>query len=405
MSTDQVLSTTLSKGNGIFRLAPNWVPRPFSRPGRRLKLATEDLYALGKSRGGITERWFASTTHADNVGAPPDEGMSYIVVESDGNPEQVLLKEAIEVMGDEILGEDVMEEYGGWKMFSKFFDNMGPLPHHVHLDQEHAEKVGAESKPEGYYFPEQMNFTRGDFPYTFFGLKPDTTKDEVIKCLERFDKGDNGILDLSQAYRLKPGTGWYVPEGLLHAPGSLCTYEPQYASDVFSMFQSIVQGETIPREMLVKDVPEGRKNDLDYLVDLLDWEANVDPNLTENRYNEPVPVKPLEEMKQEGYIENWVVYGSEFFSGKELTVLPGRSVTINDDSAYGAILLQGHGSMNSLTVETPSLIRYGELTNDEVFVTAEAAQEGVEIVNKSDKDELVMLKHFGPGNDETSSVN
>ncbi|MGI6567413.1 MAG: hypothetical protein ACOX3I_08890 [Limnochordia bacterium] len=37
------------------------------------------------------------------------------------------------------------------------------------------------------------------------------------------------------------------------------------------------------------------------------------------------------------------------------------------------------------------------MTNDEVFVTYGAAREGVTIVNESETDDLVMLKHFGPG--------
>ena len=64
----------LDAGEGILRLAPTWVPRSFLMPGGRLKLAREDLYALGTPRGGIDERWFASTTPAANEGAPPDEG-------------------------------------------------------------------------------------------------------------------------------------------------------------------------------------------------------------------------------------------------------------------------------------------------------------------------------------------
>jgi hypothetical protein len=35
-------------------------------PGRRLKLHPDDVYALGGHRGGINERWFSSTTNADN---------------------------------------------------------------------------------------------------------------------------------------------------------------------------------------------------------------------------------------------------------------------------------------------------------------------------------------------------
>ena len=66
----------LDAGEGVLRLAPTWVPRSFLMPGGRLKLATQDLYALGTHRGGIDERWFASTTQAANEGAPADEGLS-----------------------------------------------------------------------------------------------------------------------------------------------------------------------------------------------------------------------------------------------------------------------------------------------------------------------------------------
>ena len=69
----------LSSGNGLLRLEPSWVPRSFMIPGRRLKLHPDDLYACGAHRGGINERWFASTTNADNgPGTPADEGLSYV---------------------------------------------------------------------------------------------------------------------------------------------------------------------------------------------------------------------------------------------------------------------------------------------------------------------------------------
>jgi hypothetical protein len=49
-------------------------------------------------------------------------------------------------------------------------------------------------------------------------------------------------------------------------------------------------------------------------------------------------------------------------------------------------------------IETPALIRYGQLTNDEFFISESAAVEGVLITNHSTTDPIVMLKHFGPGN-------
>ena len=76
---------------------------------------------------------------------------------------------------------------------------------------------------------------------------------------------------IPRPHRLKPGTGWLVPPDVLHAPGSLVTYEPQWGSDVFGMYQSMVEGRRVPWELLVKDVPDAHHHDLNYLVEQLDW--------------------------------------------------------------------------------------------------------------------------------------
>ncbi|HQK82658.1 MAG TPA: hypothetical protein PLK24_01835 [Atribacter sp.] len=396
-NSSKVVEKALEQGKGIFRLFPNWVPRSFCIPGKRLKLHPDDYYAFGAHRGGIDERWFASTTKADNGPETlPDEGLSYIYFKDGRKEEKVLLKEAIDIMGNDILGTDVMKKYGGWLMFSKFFDNMEPLPHHLHHDDEAAANVGAMGKPESYYFPAQLNNHGGWFPYTFFGLTPGTTKDDIRKCLENWNKGDNGILYLSRAYKLKPGTGWDVPPGVLHAPGSLLTYEPQRSSDVFAMFQSLVWDVPTPWELLTKNVPEEHKNDLDYIVSLINWDLNVDPDFYQNRFAEPKLVKPVEEMKSEGYEEYWISYKSSDFSAKELRVFPGKTVTIKDEGAYGLITIEGHGQFGSLSIDAPSLIRFGEMTSDELFVTQKAAREGITITNQSENGMLVILKHFGP---------
>jgi hypothetical protein len=104
-----------------------------------------------------------------------------------------------------------------------------------------------------------------------------------------------------------------------------------------------------------------------------------------------------------GYSEKWVSYSTPHYSAKELTVLPGRSAVIHDAAAYGLIVVQGWGAVGKMDVETPSLIRYGAMTKDELFVGAAAAQRGVEVRNRSDEENLVMLKHFGPGNPENPS--
>lgn len=399
MGKRSVIQRAFEQGQGIMRLAPNWVPRSFCIPGRRIKLHPDDYYALGGERGGIDERWFSSTTPADNGPLTgKNEGLSQLIFQDGASIEKALLRDGVDELKDLLIGPRLWRKYGAWPMYSKFFDNMDALPHHIHHDDDHAKLTGQAGKPEAYFFPPQVNNHGGNFPYTFFGIEPGTPREKVKECLLGFTKGDNRITSISKAYRLEPGTGWDVPPGLLHAPGSLCTYEPQKASDVYAMYQSLAGEKVIPEELLWKDTPEDRVGDFDHLMDVIDWDLNVDPDFRDNRFMQPIPARSPEEMNQDGYIENWVCYKSDAFSAKELTILPGTTVTIRDAAAYGLIMMQGHGTMGAWDVETPALIRFGQLTQDEYFVSEQAAMEGVKITNQSRTDPLVMLKHFGPGN-------
>ncbi|MFO0944397.1 MAG: hypothetical protein U1D30_00395 [Planctomycetota bacterium] len=386
------MESAIEAGGGVLRLTPTWVPRSFLMPGKRIKLAPQDYYAMGAHRGGIDERWFGSTTEAANDNREPDEGLSYCLFQG----QQFQLRDAIAAHGAKIIGSRLWNKYKKWPVYSKFFDNMGPIPHHMHQSAEQAAKLGLEGKPESYYFPPQLNAIGNNFPHTYFGLEPGTTKEDVRRCLERWNEGDNGILDLSKAYRLKPGTGWLVPPCVLHAPGSLVTYEPQWGSDVFGMYQSMVEGRYVPWQLLVKDVPPQFHKDLDYLVEQLDWEGNTNPNFKDAHYLEPIPVANT---ASEGYVDRWIVYGKvkgeQLFTAKELTINPGVKCTIKDPGAYSLITVQGRGRIGSLPLECPAMIRYGELTEDEVFVTEDAAKGGLVFENLG-PDPLVTLRYFGP---------
>jgi hypothetical protein len=382
----------LDQGRGLLRLAPCWVPRKFLQPGLRLKLAPADTYAFGLDRGGIDERWFGSTTEAGNENRTDDEGLSYVT----HGAHMATLKDVVDILGADVVGNDLWSKYRRWPVYSKFFDNMGPIPHHMHHNAEQAQLVGQEGKPEGYFFPAQHNAVGNNFPFTFFGLTPGTSKADVRRCLENWNRGDNGILDISQAYRLQTGTGWLVPPGVLHAPGSLCTYEPQWGSDVFGMYQSLVEGRAVEWELLTQNVPEEKHNDLDYLVGQLDWERNVDPHFKEHSFLEPIVCAH----DDGAWFDRWIVYGRidgrQWFSAKELTVLPGASCKLQDTGAYSLITVQGRGMMNHLLIDSPKMIGFHDMTEDEVFCSEAAAREGVTFENTSDTEPLVMLRYFGP---------
>jgi hypothetical protein len=388
-----ILRRALDAGEGILRLTPNWVPRSFLHPGKRIKLAPTDWYALGTHRGGIDERWFASTTEAANDGRASDEGLSYCVFEG----RRLLLRDAVAEAGPEIIGQAMFDQYHRWPVYSKFFDNMGPIPHHMHQQAQHAALTGQQGKPESYYFPPQLNAAENHFDYTFMGLEPGTAKADVRRCLENWSQGDNGILDLSKAYRLKAGTGWMIPAGVLHAPGSMCTYEPQWGSDVFGMYQSLVEGREVPWDLLVKDVPKDKHRDLDFIVEQLDWEKNVDPYFKEHNYVEPI-VDPA--CSGPGYADRWIDYGhfngEQLVSAKELTLQPGAKCLLRDPGASGWITVQGSGRIGKLPLQTPVMIRFGEEPWDEVFITHAAATRGVQVENTGGEP-LVALRYFGPG--------
>lgn len=395
--TSRKIQNTFEQGKGIFRLKPIFVPRRFSQAGLRLRLHPDDYYALGTVRGSIKERWFSSVIPAMNGPlAPSDEGMSY-VAPSKRVEDLFLLRDAVEELGKDLIGETLMEKYGTWPMYSKFFDYKLPLFHHLHLDNLAASRVGRIGKPEAYYFPPQLNNYPGDFPVTYFGFDPDVTKDQVRRRLLQYEDRDMRITELSRAYRVQLGTGWYTPPGVVHAPGSVLTYEPQWNSDVNSVYENVTSGEIYPYEFLVENVPDDNKRNVDYIMSLMDWEKNIDPHYKQHYFRPPI----LCEHSDRCHEEKWIVYANPYIAAKELTVFPGETVVVRDPAAYGCILVQGHGRFGVYDVEAAGTLRFGQFSADEYFVSEQAAREGITVTNSSQYEPLVMLKHFGPNHPGT----
>ena len=138
--------------NGILRLEPNWVARDSMPPGNRLGLE-ESQVNLG-ARGWISERWLASTTCADNRLGPSDEGLSYI---AENNGQRITLKEAIQVAGAAIMGEEYSGTHTGLGRLAKIFDMSERIAFHYHQRAQDAALVGRNSKEEAYYFPENVD--------------------------------------------------------------------------------------------------------------------------------------------------------------------------------------------------------------------------------------------------------
>lgn len=383
-------------GKGILQLTPTWVPRGFNEPGHRLRLHPDDYYALGMSRGGICERWLGSITKALNGPETGEtEGMSYVLADKK-TKEKILLSKFVDELGSSLIGETLMEKYGTWPVFAKLYDYDKPLFHHLHLTEERANKIGMHGKPEAYYFPPQYNSSYlGRFPLTYFGFDPSTTKEEVMDCLKNYDVRDTRITELSRAYRIKLGTGWYTPAGVIHAPASVVTFEPQWNSDVNTIMENVTMGEVNPHNLLTDCAPEEEKNDLDAIFAQIDWEESTRPDYKETYFRMP-------KIKTESNraIEKWVAYANDFVAAKEVTILPGQTYTLTDQAAYGAVITQGHGTFGCFECEAPGLLHFDDISGDEFFVSEKAAKNGVIVKNTSSYESLVILQNYANNNPE-----
>ena len=154
-----IVEKALAQGNGILRLKPAWVARDFLPPGYRLGLKEEE-YDVGE-RGYICERWLASVTKADNRIGPPDEGLSYLALDSG---EQITLKEAVDVAGAEIMGAEYARTHKGLGRLAKIYDFAARIPYHIHQRKEGRRAAGPQSQGRSLLFPRGIGYgaTPGD---------------------------------------------------------------------------------------------------------------------------------------------------------------------------------------------------------------------------------------------------
>lgn len=381
-------------GNGVLQLTPTWVPRSFNEPGHRLKLHPDDYFAFGMDRGAICERWMGSVTVALNgPKTGPTEGMSFVLCDRE-TKETVLFADVIKELGAELIGAELMAKYGTWPTFAKLYDYDKPLFHHLHLTEERANRIGRHGKPEAYYFPIQYNAYLGRFPLTYFGFEPSTTPEEVKACIRDYGVRDTRITELSRAYRIQLGTGWYTPAGVIHAPGSVVTYEPQWNSDVNTIMENVTAGEVNTRNMLIGCQPEDEKGDVEKLFEQIDWAESTRKDYKQKYFRAP---KPLPE-SQKGLCEKWVAYANEWIAAKEVTVAPGAEVTLYDEACYCALVVQGHGGFGRFACEAPGVLRFGQPSGDEFFVSEAAARAGIAIRNEGAYEPLVILQNFANNN-------
>ena len=365
---------------GVFRLAPTWVGRPgIVIPGRRIKLRDDYM----SQDVAVNERWLASTTYADNGAynsvCPADHGLSYLVI----GDSRIQLKEALRECGELLLGKG-----REWDVLPKFFDNWHRIPNHLHPCQEHCAE-GLKGKPESYYFPEELNMDRNAFPSSPFGVDPSYSDAQVLGYLMHYFKGDNRMTDISNTINLIPGTGWFMPACTLHAPGSLVTYELQTASDITCIPESRVNDMVMPPDLVDRDIPvkiatDGMEKVCRHILSMLRCRNSGNGDNFRAEYFRP----PVSRFTTEEGSQSWIVYRTgrasvaespDLYSAKKAVVKSGATLVLQENAAFGAIVLSGHGSVavegrKALPIESASMFPSRDaLGGDEFFVAAGAA--------------------------------
>ena len=378
-----IVEEALKKGAGVLNLKPAWVARDFLPPGKRLGLKEKE-YDVGK-RGCICERWLASVTNADNAVGPEDEGLSYLNTGSNG---EITLKEAVEKAGDLIMGQEYAKTHRGLGRLCKIYDFAARIPYHLHQMEKDAKLVGRNSKDEAYYFLDDIEL--GPHPETFFGVHPYIADQKKYDLLLPYlvEWKDDFILRHARAYLNVTGEGFFLPSGVLHAPGTALTLELQEDSDVFAMLQALNAGKIISKDLLFKDV---RKIDREQkgekvILEQIDWETCGDPYFYENHHLEN---RLIEETKQPGGEEYWIYYNTTKFSGKKVIVNPGQSFVSKDKGVYNILVWRGKGKFAGKDIEA------GNFECDELLVSYDRAVKPLTIKNESETD-LLLFKFFGP---------
>ena len=217
MPDARAIRNAFEKGAGVLRLAPNFVPRRFSQAGRRLRLHPDDYYALGTARGSIKERWFSSVIPAMNGPlAPADEGMSY-VAPTDRREDRFLFRDAVAELGAALIGAELHAQYGTWPMYSKFFDYEAAVPPPAPRRRRRAQGR-ADGQAGGVLLPSPAQQPPRHLSRHLLRLRSRRDKGPGPGAASAYEKGDNRITELSRAYRIELGTGWYTPPGVVHAP-------------------------------------------------------------------------------------------------------------------------------------------------------------------------------------------
>lgn len=360
----RAIESTLAARGGVVFAQPALVGRAMYT-GRDI-LARNSRMAPGyqDARGYVpVERWILSLTEAANERPIPGEGISRLLV--DGEP--VWLTKAAEAAGDllfgpyldrwpltkvlDIGGDPVTPDFGP---LSGMVEGVGepevpPIPFHVHSGTVVNGRLHGPGKLEAYFFPPV------DVPpyrahlgrvITRLGLRPGTTREQVLTALREFGRSD-AMYALGSVYEIHPYDGWTVEPGTLHAPGPWPTFEIQLPQDDnnFASWRLGARASGEDLEQLRADMMlKGLAGEEDFLEQAVDWDGSTRQDF-EARH------RRRSRLLEEGPWGRRLQIFFDAFYGEALEVRPGqRVVRAASAEPWGAIVWSGQGRVNGAEV-------------------------------------------------------
>jgi len=119
----------------------------------------------------------------------------------------------------------------------------------------------------------------------------------------------------------------------------------------------------------------------------LDWEESTRPDYKDIYFRKPKPLTKT----QNGLTEFWISYANDWIAAKEVTVDPMQEVILKDQACYCALVVQDMVKFGIFDCEAPGLLRFGQPSGDEYFISEYAAKQGIKIKNNSKYEPLVIL--------------
>lgn len=350
------ISRMLDRTHGVLRLRPTFVHRFYP-----------DLARLGQSRlrrkatQYIPERWIGSSVEAVNPPPIPSGGLSMI------HGTELSLRDAIAAEPRLLLGEELLAAHGPeYRVLVKLLDPGEPIVFHLHATDEQVRRMPRHfrghrfGKDEAYYFLDQV--PKGPMPYTHAGLYPGVTPRQLADAVR---KGPQHALELSPVLYQTYETGFFMPAGLPHRPGTALTLEIQQPSDVYTLLETRSAGRTLPPQQIHPGF-----DSLEQALRLVDYERAYEVGKLKGYQLRPAVVKRT----TAGEIA-WVFPPKvcRKFAGQRLRIR--TRVTHGYDHPVVMWVWKGQGTLQGMRIKP----------GDEFYIPPQAAAAGLDLRNAGDQ--------------------